>query len=126
MQYRLKTTKATAERLKELQSKTNLTPNILARIAVSLSLREKEKVELINIPLLGLDFNRSTLTGKYDFLYKALITEFENREVTDDEFFPDLFNAHLERGTAILEREYIQASNVNKLMRNLVDKVESV
>lgn len=72
MQYRLKTTKATAERLKELQSKTNLTPNILARIAVSLSLREKEKVELINIPLLGLDFNRSTLTGKYDFCIKLL------------------------------------------------------
>jgi len=126
MQYRLKTTKATADRLKELQSKTNLTPNILARIAVSLSLREKEKINLIEAPLLGLDFNRSTLTGNYDYVYKSLITEHEKREVTDDEFFPDLFNAHLERGAAILEKEYAQASNVNKLMRNLVDKVESI
>ena len=40
MNFRLKTSSYVADRLKQLQSATNLTPNILARIAVSLSLKQ--------------------------------------------------------------------------------------
>lgn len=125
MQFRLRTSKATAERLKSLQNTTGLTPNILCRIAVSLSLRESSKTSITDIKDQGgLEFNRNTLTGIYDYIFKALITQFEGREVNDEEYFPDLFLAHLELGVKLLENEYVYAGNYEKLVFNLLGKTE--
>jgi DNA sulfur modification protein DndE len=122
MNFRLKTSKNTEEKLKQLQSTTNITPNILARIAVSLSLNDPSPVGTEAIPSNGLDFNRTTLTGEYDYIYKALIAQHSQKEISDDEFFPDLFNAHLERGVRLLFNEYQFAGNYEKLITNLIQK----
>lgn len=123
MQFRLRTSKATAERLKLLQNTTGLTPNILSRIAVSLSLRESNVLTFAGIKDQGgLEFNRNTLTGANDYIFKALITQYAGREITDEEYFPDLFYAHLERGSKLLENEYLYAGNYQKLIFNLVEK----
>lgn len=123
MQFRLKTSKAAADRLKDLQNATGLTPNILARFAVTLSLKEPQPVSPIVKDVSGLEFNRNTLTGSYDFVFKALITQREKREISDEEYFPVLFNAHLERGCKLLENEYQYAGNSTKLITNLLDKI---
>lgn len=125
MQFRLRTSKAAADRLKSLQNSTGLTPNILSRISVSLSLRESNPLNFSGIrDQGGLEFNRNTLTGIYDYVFKALITQYEGRELTDEEYFPDLFYAHLERGVKLLENEYQYAGNYPKLISNLVEKME--
>jgi DNA sulfur modification protein DndE len=120
MNFRLKTSKITGEKLKQLQSTTNLTPNILVRIAIGLSLRQEgvPNVELSDNN--GLEFNRNTLTGEYDYIFKALITQHSQKELTEAEYFPDLFNAHLERGVRLLSNEYQHAGNSEKLMINLL------
>lgn len=123
MNFRLKTSKGTAERLKQLQASTGLTPNVIARIAVALSLKERKPVNQIIKDSAGLEFNRNTLTGSYDFLFKSLIAQVENREVSDDEYFPGLFNAHLEIGTRLLMNEYKYAGNYEKLITNLLAQV---
>ncbi len=46
MNYRLKISKRVSDKLKELQAPTNLTPNILARLAVGLSLTDPTFPEL--------------------------------------------------------------------------------
>jgi DNA sulfur modification protein DndE len=120
MNFRLKTTSYVADRLKQLQSSTGLTPNILARIAVSLSLKQKSTPSTPSSESGGLDFNRNTLTGEHDYLYRALIAQHAQREVTDNEFFPDLFNAHLERGVRLLSSEYQHAGNYDKFILNLL------
>ncbi|HZG86242.1 DNA sulfur modification protein DndE [Paenibacillus sp.] len=125
MQFRLKTSRETAERLKTLQNSTGYTPNILSRIAVSLSLRESGEIHHANVKDQGgLEFNRNTLTGTYDYIFKALITQYEGREVTDEEYFPGLFLAHLERGVKLLENEYQYAGNSEKFIINLLGKTE--
>lgn len=127
MQFRLRTSKATGERLKLLQNSTGLTPNILARISVSLSLRESTTLNASRTKDQGgLEFNRNTLTGIYDYIFKALITQYEGREISDEEYFPDLFYAHLERGAKLLENEYQYAGNYQKLIYNLVEKTEDI
>jgi DNA sulfur modification protein DndE len=123
MNFRLRTSKYVEEKLKLLQASTNLTPNILSRIAVSLSLKIPEKPD----PSLirdsnGIEFNRNTLTGEFDYVYKALITQHAKTEIADEEYFPDLFNAHLERGIEILDNEYKHAGNYEKLIINLLQK----
>lgn len=120
MNFRLRTSSVTAEILKNLQASTRLTPNILCRLAVSLSLRLKELPNIELKDTSGLEFNRNTLTGEFDYVYKALITQHMKREVTDEEYFPTLLNAHIERGITLLESEYKHAGNPDRFLQNLL------
>ncbi|VEI08063.1 DndE family protein [Kurthia zopfii] len=118
MNFRLKTSKKAAELLKELSSSTGYTWNVLSRISVALSLKIKEQPEAVQDSL-GVDINRTTMTGEYDYIYKALITQHLGHAISDDEYFPALFNAHLERGIIILHGEYTLAGNTDRLLTNL-------
>lgn len=121
MNFRLRTTKYTSDKLRQLQSTTNITPNILARMAVSMSLNQEGIPEIPKAEAGGLEFNRNTLTGEYDFIYKAMVTQHANKEVSDDDYFPNLFNAHLERGIRLLANEYQHAGNYDKFLLHLFD-----
>lgn len=120
MNFRLKTTEKTANSLKYLHSTTGLTPNILARIAISLSLLKPELPEEVQSESNGLEFNRNTLTGEHDYFYKSLIRQHAGRHIPESEYFPNVFNAHLARGVQLLESEYKHAGNYNKLLINLL------
>jgi len=123
MNFRLKTSKNTGEILKTLQSSTGLTWNILSRIAVALSLRIHSMPPLVEDKS-GVDIHRNAMTGEHDYVYKALIRQHAGRNVPDEEYFPDLFNAHLERGITLLDNEYKHAGNYDKLLQNLL-KIEN-
>lgn len=119
MNFRLKTSKYTGELLVSLQASTGLTWNILSRIAVALSLNDPSipnKVENKS----GLEIHRNALTGENDYIFKALIKQHSKRNIPDEEYFPELFNAHLERGIKLLDSEYKHAGNYEKLLLNLI------
>jgi DNA sulfur modification protein DndE len=121
MNFILRTSKYVGESLKQLHSATNVTPNILIRYAVSLSLRNPEPVDFSKKESSdGLTLQRSTVTGDYDYIYHALISQHVKREVTDEEYFPTLLNAHLERGIRTLNGEYKSAGNTEKFFRALM------
>ncbi|WP_099353730.1 DNA sulfur modification protein DndE [Fredinandcohnia onubensis] len=119
MNFRLKTSKQTGEILVSLQAATGLTWNVLSRIAVSLSLKDPTLPELVDNKS-GVDIHRNAMTGENDYIFKALIRQHAKRHVPDEEYFPDLFNAHLERGIELLENEYKHAGNYEKLLQNLL------
>jgi DNA sulfur modification protein DndE len=119
MNFRLKTSKETGEKLVFLQATTGLTWNILSRIALSLSLRIPTMPEPVKNKA-GVDIHRNALTGEHDYIYKALVRQHAQKNISDEEYFPDLFNAHLERGIQILENEYKHAGNYEKLLLNLL------
>lgn len=120
MNFRLKTSKYAENNLKQLESVLKFTPNIIARIAVAMSLRIPDPLGDLKLDHSGQEFNRNTLTGEYDYVFKALIAQHTGREITDDEYFPSLFNAHLERGLRLLVSEYKLAGNSEKLFRSLI------
>jgi DNA sulfur modification protein DndE len=122
MNFRLKTSKEAAEKLVALQSATGLTRNILSRIAVSLSLRDPSLPKLVENES-GVDIPRSAMTGENDYIFKALFRQHARRNITDEEYFPDLFNAHLDRGIVLLENEYKHAGNYDKLLQNLLKMI---
>lgn len=122
MNFRLKTSKYTAEKLKQLQSATGLTPNVLARLAVSMALTLPEPATGHVPDLNGLDFNRSTLTGEADGIFKASIIQHYGQEISEEEYFPNLFNSYLERGIRMLVNEYQHAGNFEKLIMNFLQQ----
>jgi DNA sulfur modification protein DndE len=121
LNFSLKTSKYAAETLKQLHASTSVTPNILIRYAVALSLKNPSPV----IPASketqdGLPLNRNTVTGEYDYIFHALIAQHLKREISDEEYFPGLFNAHLERGIRLLSGEYKTAGNSERFFRSLL------
>lgn len=127
MNFRLRTSKKTMEILKDLQAKTNLTPNVLGRLAISCSLLNDE-VNINDIPeedTNGIEFNRHTLTGDYDLLFKALVSQYCGKHLTDEEYFPTYLKKHLDRGSELLKAEYKYTGNYEKFIINLAKINES-
>ncbi|MGI6554473.1 MAG: DndE family protein [Bacillota bacterium] len=122
MNFKLKTSKTAERILRNLSSVSayGCTPNILARIAVALSLKEGPVSDIQVKDANGFEFNRHTLTGEYDNVFKVLIEHVEGRSISDEEYFPGLFKAHLERGLPKLAGEYKYAGNFDKLIKNLI------
>ncbi|AZR72163.1 DNA sulfur modification protein DndE [Anoxybacter fermentans] len=119
MIFKLKTSKETMEILKDLQAKTNLTPNVLSRLAISCSLLDNTPVDEFESDNNGLEFNRHTLTGDYDLVFKVLISQHCNRHLTDEEYFPTYIKKHLDRGAKILKAEYQYTGNYEKFLIHL-------
>lgn len=124
MNFNLKTSNYVAETLKQLHASTKITPNILMRYAVALSLRNSEPVTEFKLNPKnsneGLSLNRTTVTGEFDYVFHALIAQHSIKEISDEDYFPGLFNSHLERGTRLLSSEYKSAGNSDKFFKNLL------
>lgn len=119
MNFRLKTSQETGEILKSLQNSTGLTWNVLSRIAVAMSLNDPTlPSEVPNTA--GVEIHRNTMTGEHDYVYKALIRQHAGYHVPEEEYFPDLFNRHIERGIRMLEGEYKLFGSYEKLLTNLL------
>lgn len=120
MIFRLKTSAKCQRTLTELHSKTNITPNILCRYAISLSVLQDTPVDIDKVKdSTGQEFNRQILTGRYDSIFKAIITQNSNRPLTDEEYFPTYIKAHIERGVELLKNNYDLTGNKDKFLINL-------
>jgi DNA sulfur modification protein DndE len=83
---RIQLSKKTWDRLQYMQTKTRLTPNVVARTAISLALRDirtaainESKPEQIHI------INRDVLFGDQEKVYEALIRQFCLEQETDSD-----------------------------------------
>lgn len=91
-------------RLRNLKARTGLTPNLLCRLGLCLSLAEPG----IPDPQLygdgqAREFNRYTLTGQWDQLFFALLRERLVQDGLDPEIeLEGQFKAHLSRGVLLL------------------------
>lgn len=79
----------------------------MCRLAIGRSLTERESVETISPrDSNGYEFNRYTLTGEYDGIFKALIIQHEGKKMHDAEYFTKYLRNHIERGIGLLCYEY--------------------
>jgi len=70
---RFRISQIATEALKQVKTKTGLTPNILCRFALALSLRDGEKGGVTDVDTDGSEFNTPTLFGEYHLVYEAAI-----------------------------------------------------
>lgn len=121
MGFRLKTSRETMEIFEYLKNRTNLQPFALSKIAIALSLKEEDSIESFEEKdTLGLELNRQTIIGSYDEIFKSLIEQNLNRELTDDEYYPQYAKKHLDRGAIILKNQYDYNKNFAGLFQSLL------
>lgn len=99
---RVRISKMATDSLKVLKSRTAVTPNILCRIALALSLRDGYKVKPSGKGLDGTEFNLSTLLGDHTVVYECLLRqahgELNEREASQ------VLAAHIDDGLEKLKR----------------------
>ena len=106
MIYKLRTSKETQKIFEELGTSQGLQPFTLSKIVIALSIRfgplsDKD----FSADTEGLELNRQTILGEYEGLFKALLSMEKKVYLSDEEFFPTLVKAHLDRGAKLLQNE---------------------
>src|SRR5688572_21083503 len=89
-------------RLRMLKARTGLTPNILCRLGVCLSLAEPGEPVTDSSELSQREINRYTLLGEYDKLFVALFLQRHPEAADDIETAEKLFVLHVHRGVTML------------------------
>ena len=91
------------QKLRTLKGRTGLTPNILSRLALTLSLKEPGRPDPSSYPNDGMEFNRYTLLGEHDLLIMSLLREWcIQNGLGDAADLADQLRAHINRGVNIL------------------------
>jgi len=122
MPAKLKLSKEMSECLDYLSNKLGLRRNIVCRLAAGRSLAELESVKDFKPKdSSGFEFNRYTLTGESDDIFKALIIQHEQRTLTDDQYFSSFLRNHIERGIVLLYEEYEKINSPVDFLIGLVD-----
>jgi DNA sulfur modification protein DndE len=115
-----------ALRLTQLKSKTGLTPNLLCRIGLCLSLEEPgiPDPDLYNDET-AREFNRYTLTGPWDEFFFALLRERMVQDGLDvEEDLEEQFLAHLSRGVLNLYSRIDEVEDIADLVTNARRKAD--
>ena len=127
MGFRLKTSLQTKEIFEELASRMNLKPFALSKLAISMSLTNKEPIENFrSVDNNGLELNRQTITAQYDLLFKTLIEQHAGKHLTDDEYFPTHAKLHIDRGAVMLKNRYNYSSNMEHFIAQIVNQDSNI
>ena len=123
MILRLKTSLDVETKLNELQSFLQVSSRAaVMRLAIGYSLRIKEPVDnSYNVKnQRGTDYNRFTIFGDDELVYKVLMEEHIRAHIEEDDFFPGYTNAHIERGIKELYADYKLYNNREKLLKKIL------
>ena len=106
MTNKLHTSLQTQEIFMSLSQSLGLQPFILSKLAIALSVRKGKILEEdCKTDNDGLELSRQTIFGDHDLLFKSLIINRENKAINEEEYFPAIVKAHLDRGAKLLEDE---------------------
>lgn len=124
MGFRLKTSKKTKDIFEEIGKSSNLKPFALSKIAVSLSLNAKDSIDNYESnDVNGIELQRSTVTGEFDAIFKALIEVDLERNISDDQYYPHYMKLHIDRGAELLHHQYKYSSgNLEGFLKKALDK----
>ena len=129
MNVRLKTNINTEAKLNDLQSSLQVSSKAaVIRLAIAYSLKINGDPRVVDgifkkydiKKQTGADYVRFTIFGDDELFYKVMMSQHLKKKISDDEFFPELTNAHIDRGILELEAELRLAKNREKLLINLL------
>lgn len=124
MTNKLHTSRKTQDIFVNLGKSVGLQPYILSKLAIALSIRKGQlrpgDYETDNE---GLELSRQVVFGDHDLLFKSLIVNNERKVIREDDYFPALVKAHLDRGAKLLEDEKRYSKDFYNHMCHLDDNI---
>lgn len=124
MIYKLRTSKETLKIFEELGTSQGLQPFALSKIAIALSIRVGPLSDKdFTADTEGLELNRQTIFGEYEGLFKALLAMEKKAILSDEDFFPTLVKAHLDRGAKLLRNESMYGMHFYKNLLTLQENI---
>ena len=124
---KLKLSKDTSDKLIMLTSRLSFKSRyVICRLAIGRSLKEGKSVRNYQVSDSdGLEFNRSTLTGDHDMLFKALVIQLEQKRMTDEEYFSSYLRKHIEKGITLLYKEYLRINSPVEFLVSLASSASA-
>lgn len=102
-------------RLRMLKARTGLTPNIICRLGLCLSLDEPGLPRSDSSEPSQREINRYTLLGEYDLLFVTLLSVRHAEAANDPEELSRLFVEHLHRGITLLANRLKAPASIAEL-----------
>ena len=100
---KIRLSRDTTLRVRQVKTRTGLTPNVLCRVGICVSMEDGTVPNAAQYDDDGMEFNRYTLTGEFDTELMALFRQWcEKHSVSSENEQRDLFRAHLNQGVVIL------------------------
>ena len=116
---RIHTSMRTRGILSSLKTKTGITPNILSRFGICLSLKDPSMPNPDEFDENGSEFYPATLFGEHEQMYLALILDRLNHDKLDPELYlPRMIRAHINRGVIALTPRINDVSNFYELVKD--------
>jgi DNA sulfur modification protein DndE len=103
-------------RLRMLKARTGLTPNLLCRLGVCLSLSEPGEPVSDSSEMSQREINRYTLLGEYDKLFVALFIHRHPEAADDPDAAERLFVQHVHRGVTMLANRVKSVGSLTEIM----------
>ena len=113
---KIKLTSEAANRVRYTAGRTGLTPNLLCRIGLCLSLADPTIPNPEQFQEEEREFNRYTLLGEYDDFFVALLVERCRRDGVSQEHLSEYFRAHLNRGIILLGQRVRSVADLVQLI----------
>ena len=110
------------QKVRTLKGRTGLTPNILCRFALSLSLRDPGAPDAAAFPSDGMEFNRYTLFGSHEVILLALLRQRCVQDGLDPESdLAEQLHAHINRGIGILYPRLRSISDLGQIIAHVYE-----
>ena len=104
--------------LGHLKTSTGLTPNILARFAICMSLKDPSIPNPAEFNIDGSEFTPSVLFGEHEPIYIALMLNRLKQDKLDlESYFDEMTRAHLNRGVIALMPRIKDLSDFYELVK---------
>lgn len=123
MQTRLRISEKANNQLNHLSNRLELRRNIVCRMAVGKSLTINDSVKDYEFEdNKGPEFNRVTLTGDQDLIFKTFIIQHEGEKIDEVQYFIHYFRSHIERGLGMLYDEYKKINSPINFLLKLIQQ----
>lgn len=124
MIYKLRTSKETQKIFESIGTTEGLQPFALAKIAIALSIRSGQlETKDFQSNAEGLELNRQTIFGEQEMMFRALLTMEYQTVLADEDFFPRITKAHLDRGAVVLQNEAKYGMHFYRNLLSLDDNI---
>lgn len=129
MNLRLKTNLNVERKLNELQGLLQVSSRAaVMRLAIAFSIKEGTDPTIVDGVHIsydvrkqdGVDYNRFTIYGDDEIYFKIQMEQSLCRYLEDDQFFPEMTNAHITRGIEDLYSELKLAGSKEKFLKKFV------